>query len=92
MPDVASDDARYLQFGQFLNMQDWSSKVWIKANNQQIFVEDMSLLECLQAIWAMYVLSSKNNSYINLPYTTLGRSVYSRLRTLQTELEFKRLR
>ena len=73
-------------------MQDWSSKVWLKANNQEVLVDDMNLLECLQAIWAMYVLSSKNTSYINLPYTTLGRSVYSRLRTLQSVLELQRLK
>lgn len=73
-------------------MQDWTSKAWIKENDQQVLVEDMSLLECLQAIWAMYILSSKNNAYINIPYTTLGRSVYSRLRTIQSQLELERLK
>ena len=68
-------------------MQDWSSKVWIKTDNQQVLVNDMSLIECIQAIWAMYILSSKHSCFVHLPYTPLGRNVYSRMRTLLTELE-----
>lgn len=70
-------------------MQDWSSKVWIKTNGEAMLVTDLSLIECLQAIWAMYVLSSKHSCFVHLPYTTLGRSIYSHLRTLQTGLESK---
>ena len=72
-------------------MQDWSSKVWIKTNGEVMLVTDLSLIECLQAIWAMYVLSSKHSCFVHLPYTTLGRSIYSHLRTLQTELESKEI-
>jgi hypothetical protein len=68
-------------------MQDWSSKVWIKTNGEVMLVTDLSLIETLQALWAMYVLSSKHSCFVHLPYTTLGRSIYSHLRTLQTGLE-----
>lgn len=73
-------------------MQDWSSKVWIKENNEQVLVNDMTDLEIKRALWAMYVLSSKHSRYVSLPYTELGRAIYSRMRDLLTEQELSRTR
>ena len=73
-------------------MQNWSSKVWIKSNKEQVMVEDMSLLEVLQAIWAMHILTIKNPKFLGVPYSVLGKAIYSRMRTLQAELEFERLK
>lgn len=67
-------------------MQDWSSEVWKNVDKQPMLVSNMSLEDCLQAIWAMYILGSKHSCYVHLPYTVLGRSVYSQMRNHLTEL------
>lgn len=73
-------------------MQDWSSRIWILKNKEQVQVQNMSLDQVLDALWAIYILTLKNPKFLGVPYSNLGNALYSRMRTLRAESEFERTR
>jgi len=73
-------------------MQNWQGKEWVKVTGKSVPTNEMTLLETLEAIWAMYILTLKNPKFLGVPYSNLGNGVYSRMRTLVSEMEFQRTR
>ena len=67
--------------------QDWDSSNWVKLDGTTIPISRMTLVEILQAIWALHLLAVNSPRYSYIFRSNLWDELMERMRDILTELE-----